>query len=119
MHSWPFHRLLCCPTGLGNLSQLLEILSPIVNWTLLGQHLGIHYHELQTIDKEERGSVRNCLAAMLHRWILEKDAVKELGGAIKESLVSALQKMNEIVLANTVAQTELPNSELFSWVYYL
>ena len=116
MHSWPLHTLLCCLAGLKDLPQLLDILSPIVNWTLLGLHLGIYHHELQKINKEERGSVDNCLAAMLQRWILEKDAVKELGGATKESLVSALRKMNEIVLAKSVAQADLPYSGLVSWV---
>ena len=86
---------------------MLHILSPVVNWNVLGLHLGIHHHELQKIDKEERGSVDNCLTAMLQRWTLQKDAVKEFGGATKESLVSALHKMKEIVLAETVAQAEL------------
>ena len=49
----------------------------------------------------------NCLAAMLQRWMQEKDAVKEFGRATKESLVSALRKMEEIVLSETIAQAEL------------
>ena len=95
------------PAGPKQLPQLLVLLSPIVNWTLLGLHLGIYDHELQKIDQEKRGCVDNCLAAMLHRWMQEKDAVKELGGATKESLVSALRKMKEIVLSETIAQAEL------------
>ena len=96
-----------CLAGPKELPRLLVLLSPIVNWTLLGLHLGIYHHELQKIDKEERGSVDSCLAAMLQRWMQEKDAVKELGGATKESLVSPLRKMKEIVLAETIAQAEL------------
>ena len=98
---------MCCLAGHEELSQLLVLLSPIVNWNLLGIHLGIHHHELQKIDKEERGSVDNCLAAMLQRWIQEKDAVKKYGRATKESLVSALRKMDEIKLSETIAQAEL------------
>ena len=101
------YALLCCIAGPKELPQLLVLLSPIVNWTLLGLHLGIYYHELQKIDKEERGFVDNCLAAMLQRWMQEKDAVKEFGRATKESLVSALRKMEEIVLSETIAQAEL------------
>ena len=44
---------------------------------------------------------------MLQRWIQEKDAVKKHGGATKKSLVSALRKMDEIKLSETIAQAEL------------
>ena len=101
------HTLLCCLAGPKELPQLLAILSPLVNWDILGVHLGIYHHELQKIEKEERGSVDNCLVAMLQRWMQGKDAVKDFGGATKESLVSALRKMNEIVLSETVAQAQL------------
>ena len=103
-----FCIMLCCLGNAGPkaLSQLVVLLSLIVHWVLLGIHLGIYQHELQEIDKEERGSVDNCLEAMLHRWMQEKDAVKEFGGATKESLVSALHKM-EIVLSEAIAQAEL------------
>ena len=99
--------MLCFLAGSKKLSQLIVLLSPLVNWTILGLHLGIYHHELQKIDKEQRGSVDNCLAAMLQRWLEEEDGVKEFGGATKESLVSALQKMDEIVLSESVAQAEI------------
>ena len=44
---------------------------------------------------------------MLQRWMQEKDIVKEYGGATKESLVSALRNIKEVVLAETVAQAQL------------
>ena len=70
-------------------------------------NLGIHYYELEKIEKQEHGIVDKCLAAVIQRWMQEKDNVKKYGGATKQSLVSALRKMNETVLAEEVARAEL------------
>ena len=56
---------------------------------------------------EERGSVDRCLAAMLLRWMNEKDDVKAFGGATKGKLVSALEEIQEIALAESISQTTL------------
>ena len=69
--------------------------------------LGIYYHELKKIEMEERGSVDRCLAAMLQRWMNEKDGVKEFGGATKKKLVSALKEIKENALSEAIAQATL------------
>ena len=88
-------------------AQLTVLLSPLVNWFGLGIQLGIYYHELKKIELEERGSVDRCLADMLLRWMNEKDDVKAFGGATKGNLVSALKEIEEIALAETIAQSTL------------
>ena len=89
------------------LAQLTVLLSPLVNWFGLGLQLGIHYHELEKIEQEKRGSVDRCLAAVLQRWMSEKDEVKSSGGATKEALVSALKHLQENALAEAVAQAKI------------
>ena len=105
------------------LAQLTVLLSPLLNWFGLGMQLGIYYHELKKIDIEERGSVDRCLAAMLQRWMKEKDDVKVFGGATKEKLVSALKEIKENALSEAVAQATLRNLNtcmpLFVLVYVL
>ena len=88
-------------------AQLTVLLSPLVNWFGLGIQLGIYHHELKKIDLEERGSVDRCLAAMLLRWMNEKDDVKAFGGATKGKLVSALKEIEEIALAEAIAQATI------------
>ena len=66
---------------------------------------------MQKIDIEQRGSVDRCLAAMLVRWMNEKDDVKAFGGATKGKLVSALKEIEEIGLAETIAQATLGDLE--------
>ena len=85
----------------------MSLLSPLIHWDRLGLQLGIAFHEVKKIEKRERGSVNDCLAAMLQRWIQEEDDVKEFGGATKESLVSALREMDEIALSEGIAQAKL------------
>ena len=88
-------------------AQLTVLLSPLVNWFGLGIQLGIYHHELEKIELEKRGSVDCCLAAMLLRWMNEKDDVKAFGGASKGKLVSALKEIEEIALAEAIAQATL------------
>ena len=59
------------------------------------------------MEVEERGSVDRCLGAMLLRWMNEKDDVKTFGGATKGKLVSALREIEEIALAEAIAQATL------------
>ena len=92
--------------GCAQLPRLTVLLSPLVNWYGLGIQLGIYFYELKKIELEERGSVDRCLIAVLNRWMQELDGVKDLGGATKEQLVSALQNIEEIELSEVIAQTE-------------
>ena len=88
-------------------AHLTVLLSSLVNWFGLGIQLGIYHHELKKIELEERGSVDRCLAAMLLRWMNEKDDIKAFGGATKGKLVSALKEIEEIALAEVIAQATL------------
>ena len=85
----------------------MSLLSSLIHWERLGLQLGISFPEVKKIEKEERGAVNNCLAAMLYRWMQEGDDVRKVGGATKESLISALQGMDEIALAEVIAKAEL------------
>ena len=85
----------------------MSLLSPLIHWDRLGLQLGISFPEVKKIEKEERGSVNNCLAAMLQRWMQEEDDVKKCGGATKKSLVSALREMDEIALSEDIARAKL------------
>ena len=98
---------LCAGTRHQELAQLTVLLCPLVNWFGLGLQLGIHYHELEKIEQEKRGSVDRCLAAVLQRWLSEKDDVKSSGGATKEALVSALKQLQENALAEALAQATI------------
>ena len=101
------------------LAQLTVLLSPLLNWFGLGMQLGIYYHELKKIDIEERGSVDRCLAAMLQRWMKEKDDVKVFGGATKEKLVSALKEIKENALSEAVAQATLGKLNTYTTLFVL
>ena len=89
------------------LAQLTVLLSSLLNWFGLGMQLGIYYHELKKIELEEHASVDRCLAAMLQRWMNEKDDVKGFGGATKDKLVSALKEIKENALSEAIAQATL------------
>ena len=83
------------------------LLSHLLNWFGLGLQLGIHFKELKKIEKEEHGSEDRCLAAVLQRWMEEKDYVKEFGGATKEALVAALLEIEETKIAENIKQASL------------
>ena len=85
----------------------MSLLSPLIHWDRLGLQLGISFPEIKKIEKRERGSVNDCLAAVLQSWMQEEDDVKKFGGATKKSLISALQEMDEIALSEDIAQAEL------------
>ena len=100
---------LCADIKHRDFAQLTRLLSPLVNWFGLGVQLGIYHHELKKIELEERGSVDRCLAAMLQRWMKEKDDVKVFGGATKEKLVTALKEIEENALSEAIDQATLGN----------
>ena len=99
--------VLCAGSRHQEFAQLTVLLSSLVNWSGLGIQLGIYHHELKKIELEERGSVDRCLEAMLVRWMNEKDDVKAVGGATKGKLVSALKQIEEITLADAIAQATI------------
>ena len=86
---------------------LKRLLSPLVHWDRLGLQLGISYPEVMKIEKEKRGLVNDCLEAMLWRWMQEEDDVKEIGGATKQALITALREMDEIAIAEAISHAEL------------
>ena len=105
----PFiHTLLClcADAQQRQLDQLQILLSPLINWYELGTRMGIFFHELKKIELDEHGRVDDCRRAVLQRWMQEEDDVKEFGGATMEQLVTALREMEEITLAETIAQAE-------------
>ena len=81
---------------------ILSLLETITAWEELAINLGIHYDTVRKIEVERRGNVDHSLRDVIHYWLLQRDDVKEMGGCTKQSLIAALQQMDEIAVANEV-----------------
>lgn len=88
-----------------HLSRLLVLLSAVVNWHGLGLQLGIDFNELEKMRVEQYNKVDACLAAVINRWLEQKDYVTEHGGATKKALVMALMNIDRKDVADTVAES--------------
>ena len=52
-----------------HLVKLMIALKPIVEWTTLGDCLGLKAHSLKTIEEEQRGKIERCKREMLVHWL--------------------------------------------------
>lgn len=79
--------------------RLLSSLYKLVDWMRLGSELGLLDSTLRIIDKEERGSVSNCIGRMLSAWLQWCDNVENNGLPSWRRLVESLMIVgeNEIV----------------------
>ena len=91
---------LSAPSGVATLPQLREELKTVRMWVWLGLCLQIPLADLQKIQQERgREGVRACLAAMLERWTVEKEA-----SPLWREVVAALCQIGHAFLATRIAR---------------
>ena len=80
-------------------SELTDVLKNVSDWYALGIQLDFETGELNEIEKDNPESVRNRLSVFVQKW-LEK--TKQCRRQRRDSLMKALNKMDENVLAESV-----------------
>ena len=78
----------------------------VSQWFQLGIHLGLYITTLQIIEKEFRDSSR-CLEECLAKWLERRDNVDQFGAPTWTSLVSALEKMSEMAVADSIRMEKI------------
>ena len=89
-------------TGIADLFEVKTALKNVVDWIDLGLALGLHYPTLQKIDDEKRGKVNSCMREMLAAWLKKQDNVSQVGAPSWSVLQTALRKIEENELADTI-----------------
>ena len=89
-------------TGIDDLFEVKTTLKNVINWIDLGLALGLCYPTLQKIDDEKRGKVNSCIREMLAAWLQKEDNVGQVGIPSWCVLQTALRKIGENELADTV-----------------
>ena len=89
-------------TGIADLFEVKTALKNVVDWIDLGLALGLHYPTLQKIDDEKRGKVNSCMREMLAAWLQQQDNVSQVGAPSWSVLQTALRKIEENELADTL-----------------
>ena len=75
------------PIDTSHLPVLLTALWQVYQWFDLGLQLGVPYHSLKEIEKEQRGGVRDSKREMLVAWLQGQG-----GEPSKQFLVTALRR---------------------------
>ena len=83
---------------------MFELLEDLTEWKVLGLKLGLSYPTLKKIECDEHG-LDNRKMAMLHEWLAK-------GGATRQSLASALRRMEENRLADRVLTISVTAADL-------
>ena len=97
-------QLLIIPLIVGlTLLAVLEAITPVVDWPYLGLALGIEKYQLDIIENENRGKVKDCKKAMISLWLDTADNTSW------QCLVKALQSplVEETSLADDIAMKYL------------
>ena len=79
-------------TELVHLAVLLTALKQVYQWFNLGLQLGVPYHTLKSIEREERERVEDSKREMLAAWLNGQG-----GEPRKQFLVTALRNINAVV----------------------
>ena len=91
-----------------NLKDIIEALKkglfPNHRWSPLGLQLGLLQPTLSTIKANHRDDVESCLQECLTLWLSKGDKVTESGGPTWDSLVSALNKIDENFTAEKIKE---------------
>ena len=77
---------------------------PAAKWDELGLRLGLHKNTLEAIERNNGGDVSRCLTDCLAHWLRRVDNVDSRGGATWDSLLTALQSMNEVAVADELSE---------------
>ena len=94
-----------------NIIDLSEVLGMLRNfsaskWLDLGLHLGLYYHTLEFIERNNKDSTR-CLLNCLAKWLERHDRVDQFGAPTWTSLASALEKMGEMAVAESIRMEKI------------
>ena len=73
-------------------------LESVTRWRMLGTHLRVARHVLDTVEGDKQ-DIENRKMEMLSRWI------RSTPEAAWEGVVSALRRMNEILVAEHIGKT--------------
>ena len=92
-------------TGIADLVVTKRVLKNIVDWQSLGLELGLLYPTLETIKKEQRGDINNCMVKMLAAWLQQQDNVSRKGVPSWSVLRTALESIGEHQLASELIIT--------------
>ena len=86
-------------TGIADLFKVQLSINKVVSWKNLGLALGLHYHTLQKIEREQLGRIDDCVTEMLAAWLQQADDVSQYGTPSWSVLRSAFKRIGENVLA--------------------
>ena len=98
-------------TGIHDLWKVKMKLESVVDWLNLGLALGLLYPTLETIEKEQRGEVKQCKTKMLASWLRQQDVPSWA------MLRRALEEIGERQLANDLCGSS-HDGELELQVYW-
>ena len=89
-------------TGIADLFEVKMKLKNVVDWQSLGLALGLLYPTLKRIKKEQHGDISDCTMEMLEAWLQQQDNVTANGVPSWSTLKTALMKIGENELADTI-----------------
>ena len=89
-----------------NLDDLLDLLKRHsysgTTFYRFGLHLGLSATTMDVIEKDYTGDTNRCLRECLVKWLQKADEVEKKGGPTIQSLVFALEKVNEKSAAENI-----------------
>ena len=83
-------------------SLLIAALDEVVEWKILGIHLGISYAHLTTIERNSHFQIQTSRKDLIVDWL-------KSGTATRQNLITALRKMDNIRIADEIEQ--LPTAD--------
>ena len=86
-------------TGIADLFKVQLSINKVASWKNLGLALGLHYHTLQRIEREQLGRIGDCVTEMLAAWLQQADDVNQYGIPSWSVLRTAFERIGENVLA--------------------
>ena len=90
------------PTAIGDLSAVLEAVSDLNEWIVLGLKLGLLYPTLEKIDNDHPNKTETCKMKMLAAWLQQEDDVPQKGVPSWSMLQAGLRKMGKNELASGI-----------------
>ena len=88
-------------TDIADLFKVKVYLKSVVDWQSLGLALGLLYHTLKKIKKEQNRDISDCMMEMLEAWLQQQDNVSQNGVPSWSVLRTALRSIGENELASS------------------
>ena len=83
------------PAAIADLSKVNKVLKNLLEWQLLGLHLGLRYRTLEKIKSDYHKNIDECKMAMLTAWLQQQDDVPQKRVPSWLVLQAALEKMDD------------------------